>query len=152
MHLIANHNLWDFNQFSQFYKQLNWSYHDVMSNIFWCKRYCQWTTWKASTLPAASPCAARSLESIWHNSPHHKLYWAAVSTCSDECWRCGKPDHFNKDCIKLQANKPAQIKEIESWFDDQLSCQDFEIQYFSSSDNDDFSKNNLNISKNLYVS
>ena len=32
-HLIANHNPQDFNQLSQFYKQLNQSYHDVASDI-----------------------------------------------------------------------------------------------------------------------
>ena len=38
----------------------------------------------------------------------------------DECWKCGKPDYFSKDCIKPQADKPAQIKEVEFWLNDQL--------------------------------
>ena len=106
-HLIANHNLWDLDQLSQFYKQLNQSYHNVALNITHCERHCQWINQKASTLPVTGPSAARSSEPIWHNSPHHKLCWAAVLTCPDGCWRCGEPGHFSKDCTKPQANKPA---------------------------------------------
>ena len=143
VHLIANHDLWDLNQLSQFYEWLNWSYHDVVSDITWCERHCQWINQKAFTPPAASPCITKSLEPIWH---------AAVSTCPDGCWRCDEPDHFNKDCTKPQVNKSTQIKKIESWLDDQLFCQDFEAQYSSSSDDDGFSENDLNSSKNLHAS
>ena len=90
-HLIVNHNSQNLNQLSQFYEWLNWSYHDVAFNITWCERHCQQINQKAFTPPAASPHIARSLEPIWH---------AAVPTCSDGCWRCGEPDHFDKDCTK----------------------------------------------------
>ena len=152
MHLIVNHNLWNFNQFSQFYKWLNQSYHDVASDIAQCEKNCQWINQKAFTLLATSPCAARSSNSIQYDPPHCELCWAAVSTHSDGCWRCGEPGHFSKDCTKPQANKPAQIQEVESQFDDQLSCQDLEAWYSSSSDDDGLSKDDLNISKNLYAS
>ena len=110
-HLIANHNSQDFNQLSQFYKQLNQSYHDVTSNITWHERHCQQINQKAFTLPAASPCVARSSESIQH---------ATVPTHSNECWRYDEPGHFSKDCPKPQVNKSAQIKKIESQFNNQL--------------------------------
>ena len=70
----------------------------------------------------------------------------------DECWKCGEPSHFSKDCTKPQINKPAQIKKIESQLDNQLFCQDFEAQYSSGSDDDDSSKDDLDISKNPYAS
>ena len=114
MHLIVNHNLWDFNQLSQFYEWLNWSYHDVASNITQCERHCQQINQKASTSPAISPCVARSSEPIQHDPPHHKLHWTAVPTHPDGCWKCGEPGHFSKDCSKPQINNPAQIKKIES--------------------------------------
>ena len=121
-HLIVNYDSWDFNQFSQFYEQLNWSYHNVAFNITHCERHCQWINQKAFTLPVTSPCTARSLEPIQHDPPYHELYWAAVPTCPDECWRCGESDHFGKDCIKPQTDKSAQIQKIEFQFDDQLFC------------------------------
>ena len=142
-HLITDHDYQDLDKLSWFYKQLNWSYHDMASDISQHERHCQWTTQKAFIPPAASPCVAKLSEPSWH---------AAVPTCPDGYWRCGEPGHFSKDCTKPQTNKPAQIKKIESWLDDQLSCQDFKTQYFSSNDDDDFSENNLNILKNLYVS
>ena len=151
-HLIANHNSQNLNQFGQFYKQLNQSYHDVASDIIHHEKHCQQINQKAFTLPAVSPRATRSLEPIQHDPPHCELHWAAVSTCPNECWRCGEPGHFSKDCTKPQTNKSAQIKEIESQFDNQLFCQDFKAQYSSSSDDDDLSEDNLNISKNLHAS
>ena len=151
-HLIANHNLWDFNQFSQFYKQLNQSYHDVASDIAQCEKNCQQINQKAFTPLVTGLHTARSLNPIWHDSPHCELCWAAVPTHPDECWRCGESGHFSKDCTKPQVNKSTQIQKIESQFNDQLFHQDFETQYFSSSDNDDFSENDLNSLKNPYVS
>ena len=141
-HLIVNHDSQDLDQLSQFYEQLDWSYHNVAFNITQCERHCQWINQKAFTPPAASPCITRSLEPIQH---------AAVPTCPDECWRCGEPGHFGKDCTKPQTDKPAQIKKVEFWLDNQLFCQDFETQYSSSSDDDGLSEDDLNISKNLYV-
>ena len=76
VHLIANHDSQDFDQLSQFYEQLNQSYHDVASNITWCERHCQQINQKAFTLPAASPCIAKSSEPIQH---------AAVPTCLNGC-------------------------------------------------------------------
>ena len=150
-HLIANHDLWDFDQFSQFYKWLNQSYHNVASDIAWCEKNHQQINQKAFTPSATNPHVTRSLNPIQHDPPHHKLHWVTVSTCSNECWRCGEPDHFSKDCTKPQADKPAQIQEVGFWFDNQLSCQDFEAWYSSGSDDDDSSENNLNISKNFHV-
>ena len=40
-HLIANYDLWDLDQFGQFYKWLNQSYYNVVSDIFWYERHCQ---------------------------------------------------------------------------------------------------------------
>ena len=151
VHLIANHDPQDLDQLSQFYKQLNQSYHDVASDITHHERHHQQINQKASTLPVTDPHVARSLKPIWHDSPHHKLHWAAVPTCLNRCWRCGEPGHFDKDCTKPQVNKPAQIKEVESQLDNQLSHSDFEAQYSSGSNNDDLSENDLNISKNSYA-
>ena len=142
-HLIANHDPQDLDQLSQFYEWLDQSYHDVASDITQHERHCQQINQKAFTLPAASPCVTRSSEPIQH---------AAVPTCPNGCWRCGEPGHFDKDCTKPQADKPAQIKEVESWLDDQLSCQDFKAWYSSSSDDDGPSEDDLNNSKNPYAS
>ena len=142
-HLIANHDLQDLDQFSQFYKWLNQSYHDVISDITCHERHHQQINQKAFTSPAVSPHIARSLEPIWH---------VTVPTCPDECWKCDEPDHFSKDCTKFQTNKSVQIKKIESQLNDQLFCQDFKAQYFSNSDDDGLSEDDLNISKNPYAS
>ena len=151
-HLIVNHNPQDLNQLSQFYKQLDQSYHDVASDIAWCEKNCQQINQKAFTPPATGLRAARSLDPIWHNPPHRELHRATVPTRPDGCWRCGESGHFSKDCTKPQTNKSAQIQEIESWLDDQLSCQDFETQYSNDSDDDDSSEDDLNSSKNPYAS
>ena len=143
-HLIVNHD-------PQFYKQLDQSYHDVASDITHHERHCQQINQKASTLPVTGPSTARSSEPIRHDPPHRELRWATVPTHPNGCWRCGEPGHFGKDCTKLQANKPAQIKEVESWLDNQLSCPDFEVQYSSSSDDDGSSKDDLDISKNPHA-
>ena len=127
VHLIANHDLQDLNQLSQFYKWLDWSYHNVIFNITWCERHCQWINQKVFTSPVASPCVAKSLKPIQHDLPHYKLHWATVSTCSDKCWRCGELGHFDKNCTKPKINKPAQIKEVEFWFNNQLFCQNFKV-------------------------
>ena len=92
------------------------------------------------------------MEPIQHDPSHCELCQAAVPTHLDECWRCGEPGHFSKNCTKPQINKSAQIKEVESQFNDQLSYQDFKAQYFNSSDNNGLSKDDLNISKNSHVS
>ena len=84
-YLIANHDLWNLNQFSQFYKQLNQSYHDVASDIAQHKKNHQQINQKAFTLPATSPHTARSLNSIQHDPFHHKLHQAAVSTHFNKC-------------------------------------------------------------------
>ena len=123
----------------------------MASDITWCERHHQWINQKAFTLPAASPRAARSSEPIQHDPSHCELCQAAVSTHPDECWRCGEPGHFDKDCTKPQTDKPAQIKEVKFQLDNQLSCQDFETQYSSSSDDDGSSEDDLNSSKNLYA-
>ena len=151
-HLIADHDHQDLDKLSQFYKQLDWSYHNVASDITQHEKHHQWINQKAFTLPAASPCTARLSEPIQHEPPHCELCWTAVPTHSDGCWRCNEPDHFSKDCTKPQANNPAQIKEVESQLDNQLSHQDFKAWYSSGSDNNGPSENDLNISKNLHAS
>ena len=151
-HLIVNYDLQDLDQLSQFYEQLNQSYYDVTSDIIWCERHCQWINQKAFILSVTSLCAAKSLKPIQHETPHCGLPWAAVSMHLDKCWKCDEPGHFSKDCMKPQTNKSAQIKWIEFWLDNQLFCQDFKAQYFSSNNNNDFLKDDLNSSKNLYVS
>ena len=150
-HLIADHDHWDLDKLSWFYERLDRSYHDVASDITWCERHRQWINQKASTPPAISPRVARSSEPIRHDPPHCELRRAAVPTRPNGCWRCGEPGHFGKDCPKPQADNPAQIKEVESWLDDQLSCQDFKAWYSSSSDDDGLSEDDLNSSKNLYA-
>ena len=72
-HLIANHNLQNFDQFNQFYKWLNWSYHDVILNITHCEKHHQQINQKASTLPVTGLSAARSSEPIQYDSPHCEL-------------------------------------------------------------------------------
>ena len=121
-HLIANHNLWDFNQLSQFYKWLNWSYHDVASDIACYERHHQQINQKASTPSVTGPSTAKSLKPIQHDSSYHELHQAAVLTHSNGCWKCGEPGHFSKDCTKPQAKKPAQIKKVEFQLDNQLFC------------------------------
>ena len=150
-HLIVNHNSQNLDQLNQFYEQLNWNYHDVVSDITQCERHHQQINQKTFTSPVASPCTTRSSEPIQYDPLHCELHQAAVLTHLDECWRCDEPGHFGKDCMKPQANKPAQIQKIESWLDNQLSCQDFEAQYSSGSDNDDFLENDLNSSKNSHA-